>query len=137
MPDLTPYDRYILARALVGLSWDGVLMPELPPSAIAVGRRLYIQTSWRSSVSQPKYMQITGGNSSGLYSADDLPHHKVALFCEGEFDVLIARQEVGKWIYSVSVGSASNRLSVHWQSELSAVHEWLAVVITISGVFSG
>jgi hypothetical protein len=64
-------------------------------------------------------VQIAGGSSHGLYGADYLPYHQTALFCEGEFDILIARQEIGKWVCPVSLGSASNRLSARWQSELS------------------
>lgn len=73
----------------------------------------------RRATGFPKYVQIAGGSSHGLYGADCLPYHQLALFCEGEFDVLIARQEVGKWICPVSLGSASNRLPVRWQAELS------------------
>jgi len=74
----------------------------------------------RRATGFPKYVQIAGGSSHGLYGADYLPYHQIALFCEGEFDVLIARQEVGKWLCSVSLGSASNRLTARWQAELSA-----------------
>lgn len=73
----------------------------------------------RRATGFPKYVQIAGGSSHGLYGADYLPYHQSALFCEGEFDVLIARQEVGKWICPVSLGSASNRLPARWYSELS------------------
>jgi DNA primase len=73
----------------------------------------------RRATGFPKYVQIAGGSSHGLYGADCLPYHQLALFCEGEFDVLIARQEVGKWICPVSLGSASNRLPARWQAELS------------------
>lgn len=73
----------------------------------------------RRATGFPKYVQVAGGSSHGLYGADYLPYHQTALFCEGEFDVLIARQEVGKWICPVSLGSASNRLPARWQAELS------------------
>jgi DNA primase len=73
----------------------------------------------RRATGFPKYVQIAGGSSHGLYGADYLPYHRLALFCEGEFDVLIARQEVGKWLCPVSLGSASNRLPTRWHSELS------------------
>lgn len=74
----------------------------------------------RRATGFPKYVQIAGGSSHGLYGADYLPYHQTALFCEGEFDVLIARQEVGKWVCPVSLGSASNRLPARWYAELSA-----------------
>jgi hypothetical protein len=73
----------------------------------------------RRAAGFPKYVQIAGCSSHGLYGANCLPYHQMALFCEGEFDVLIARQEVGKWICPVSLGSASNRLPARWQVELS------------------
>ena len=73
----------------------------------------------RRATGFPKYVQIAGGSSHGLYGADYLSYHQMALFCEGEFDVLIARQEVGKWLCPISLGSASNRLPARWQAELS------------------
>ncbi len=73
----------------------------------------------RRATGFPKYVQIAGGSSHGLYGVDYLPYHQTALFCEGEFDVLIARQEVGKWVCPVSLGSASNRLPARWQADLS------------------
>ena len=73
----------------------------------------------RRATGFPKYVQIAGGSSHGLYGADYLRYHQTALFCEGEFDVLVARQEVGKWLCPVSLGSASNRLPARWQAELS------------------
>jgi DNA primase len=79
----------------------------------------------RRATGFPKYVQIAGGSSYGLYGADYLPYHRLALFCEGEFDVLIARQEVGKWLCPVSLGSASNRLSARWHAELSGIRNIL------------
>jgi hypothetical protein len=73
----------------------------------------------RRATGFPKYVQVAGGSSHGLYGADYLTYHQTALFCEGEFDVLVARQEVGKWLCPVSLGSASNRLPARWQAELS------------------
>ena len=79
----------------------------------------------RRATGFPKYMQVAGGSSHGLYGADYLPYHQTALFCEGEFDVLIARQEVGKWLCPVSLGSASSRLPARWQAELSGIRNIL------------
>lgn len=71
----------------------------------------------RASVEQ-RYVQFAGGSANGLYNADSLSNHNVAIFCEGEFDTLILQQESGKLVSPVTLGSATNRLSVRWLSEL-------------------
>lgn len=71
----------------------------------------------RASTNQ-RYVQIAGGSINGLYNADSLSNNNIAIFCEGEFDTLILQQEAGKLISSVTLGSATNRLSVRWLSEL-------------------
>jgi len=72
----------------------------------------------RRAVGEPKYAQIAGGSSHGLYNADALDDRSAALICEGEFDTLIAQQEAGELIAAVSLGSASAPLSIRWYSEL-------------------
>lgn len=68
-----------------------------------------------------KYQQIAGGSSSGLYRGDTLEGAKVALFCEGEFDALVAHQEASDLVAAVSLGSASNTLSDRWIIDLVTV----------------
>ncbi len=66
----------------------------------------------------PKYVQIAGGSSGGLYHADVLKGAKAVLFCEGEFDTLLAHQEAESLISAVTLGSAGNRLNRRWLADL-------------------
>lgn len=76
----------------------------------------------RRAYGTPKYQQVKGGNASGLYGADQLAAHNIALFCEGEFDALLAQQEAGKLIAVVTLSSATGSLSPRWYAELSHCH---------------
>jgi DNA primase len=69
----------------------------------------------------PKYVQIAGGSSGGLYHADVLKGAKAVLFCEGEFDTLLAHQEAEDLVSAVTLGSAVNRLSRRWLADLVTV----------------
>jgi DNA primase len=69
----------------------------------------------------PKYVQIAGGSSGGLYQADVLKGAKAVLFCEGEFDTLLAHQEAQDLVSAVTLGSAANRLSRRWLADLVSV----------------
>ncbi len=68
------------------------------------------ETLWavkvRRESGQPKYEQIPGGSSHGLYRGDALEDARVALFTEGEFDALVAHQEAERLVSAVSLGSA-------------------------------
>lgn len=66
----------------------------------------------------PKYVQIAGGSTHGLYNADALYQHTTALFCEGEFDALLVAQESGEWVAPVTLGSATARLTARWYGML-------------------
>jgi len=83
------------------------------------------ETLWavkvRRAAGQPKYAQIAGGSSSGLYRGDALPGAKAVLFCEGEFDALIAHQEAEPLVTAVSLGSAGTNLSDQWIGDLVTV----------------
>ena len=83
------------------------------------------ETLWavkvRRAAGQPKYAQIAGGSSGGLYRGDALDGAPAALFCEGEFDALLAHQEAAPLVAAVTLGSASRRLSDRWLLELVTV----------------
>ncbi|TVR25025.1 MAG: hypothetical protein EA396_00300 [Anaerolineaceae bacterium] len=66
----------------------------------------------------PKYVQIAGGSTHGLYNADSLYEHTVALFCEGEFDALLVAQQAGELVAPVTLGSATARLTARWYGML-------------------
>ena len=72
----------------------------------------------RRAAGFPKYVQIAGGSDGGLYRADGLKGAKVVLFCEGEFDTLLAHQEAEALATAVTLGSASSRLSRRWLADL-------------------
>ncbi len=75
----------------------------------------------RRAAGFPKYVQIAGGSNGGLYRADGLKGAQAALFCEGEFDTLLAHQEAEPLISAVTLGSAGNRLHRCWLAELVSV----------------
>ena len=72
----------------------------------------------RRAYGDPKYVQIAGGSSHGLYNADRLHTNQVALFCEGEFDTLLVQQEASCLVSPVTLGSAAARLTARWYGEL-------------------
>lgn len=72
----------------------------------------------RRACGLPKYVQIAGGSTHGLYNADALYQHTTALFCEGEFDALLVAQEAGELVAPVTLGSAATRLTARWYGML-------------------
>lgn len=79
----------------------------------------------RRASGTPKYLQIAGGSSHGLYNADCLKENSTALFCEGEFDALLAQQEAGDLVSAVTLGSATARLTARWYCQLVGHHTLL------------
>lgn len=76
----------------------------------------------RRAYGTPKYQQIKGGNVNGLYGADGLAAREIAIFCEGEFDALLTRQEAGELAATVTLSSATAILSSRWYTELTHCH---------------
>jgi DNA primase len=74
----------------------------------------------RRSAPPPKYTQVAGGSAGGLYGADSLAGHRVALFLEGEFDALLASQAAGDLVAVVTLGSTVNTLHWRWYAALTA-----------------
>jgi hypothetical protein len=83
------------------------------------------ETLWavkvRRESGQPKYVQIPGGSTGGLYRGDVLEGARAVLFAEGEFDALIAHQEAGALVSPVSLGSAAATLNDGWLLDLVTV----------------
>jgi len=83
------------------------------------------ETLWavkvRRAAGQPKYVQIAEGSSGGLYRGDALDGAKAMLFCEGEFDALVAHQEADWLVSAVTLGSAVQSLSACWVLPLVSV----------------
>lgn len=66
----------------------------------------------------PKYLYVRGSKTSGLYNGDALIDGGTVLIVEGEFDALLAQQELGKQVVVVTIGSAANRLPLRWLERL-------------------
>ncbi len=56
---------------------------------------------------QQKYQCVRGSRTAAIFNADNL-QDSMALFCEGEFDCMIAHQEIFAEIPAVTFGSATN-----------------------------
>ena len=73
-------------RTIAGLSVPcGITIPWLTD-----GAEMLWAVKVRRAGGFPKYVQIKGSSSGGLYQADGLHSARAALFCEGEFDTLLA-----------------------------------------------
>jgi len=83
------------------------------------------ETLWvvkvRRANDEPKYAQIADGSSGGLYNGDALPGARAVLFCEGEFDALLAHQEADGIVAAVTLGSAASTLNDRWALDLLTV----------------
>lgn len=66
----------------------------------------------------PKYLYVRGSKASALYNGDKLEDDCLALVVEGEFDALLAQQELGKQVVVVTLGSAANHLPARWLARL-------------------
>src|SRR5690606_2390893 len=62
----------------------------------------------------PKYLQIAGGSTRGLYGADLIRPEQPVFMVEGELDALIGQQVLGHTISVVTTGSASYPLRQRW-----------------------
>jgi hypothetical protein len=68
--------------------------------------------------SLPKYLYVRGSKASALYNGDALEEGCNVLIVEGEFDALLAQQELGKQVVVVTAGSAANPLPRRWLDRL-------------------
>lgn len=104
-------------RTVAGMSVPcGITIPWLTN-----GEEILWAVKVRRASGSPKYVQIADGSQGGLYQADQLKGARAALFCEGEFDALLAQQEGEPLVAAVTVGSASSRLNRRWLGELVSV----------------
>lgn len=55
-----------------------------------------------------KYRGVKGNRTAAIFGADDLPGASMALFCEGEFDCMIAFQDLNGHPPAVTFGAADN-----------------------------
>lgn len=69
----------------------------------------------------PKYLYVRGSKTGGLYNGNAVIEGCTVLIVEGEFDALLAQQELGQHAVVVTVGSAANRLPLRWLERLRTV----------------
>jgi len=60
----------------------------------------------------PKYINIRGSKSSALYLADFIAKDQPTIFCEGEFDALLLKQEIKDLASVITLGAAGNNLNL-------------------------
>ena len=60
----------------------------------------------------PKYINVRGGKSCALYGADFITNGRPAIFCEGELDALLLKQEIKELASVITLGAASNDLNL-------------------------
>lgn len=85
---------------------QGVLIPGIIASKVwyLKIRPLYLRVD-------QKYKHVRGGRQA-LYLADTLVEDRPAVFCEGEFDALLLRQEIGDLASVITLASAANDLNL-------------------------
>ena len=59
---------------------------------------------WRP---EAKYLAVKGGQGKALFGADDLRGDRPLVLCEGEFDAILAWQEIGDLVDVATLGGAS------------------------------
>jgi len=64
-----------------------------------------------------KYMHVKGG-TDGMFGADTLAGHDVAVICEGEFDAMLLHAHAGDLVGIVTLGSASSKDVDPWLPHL-------------------
>lgn len=74
---------------------------------IVRGRLWYVKI--RRPSGQPKYRCIKGSHPAAVFNAEALESSKMALFVEGEFDCMLAWQEIGDLVPVATVGSSTNK----------------------------
>lgn len=63
---------------------------------------------FRQPIGEPKYILLKGSKPATIFNGDDLVNDYPALFVEGEFDCMIAWQEMNELLPIATLGSATN-----------------------------
>jgi DNA primase len=75
------------------------------------------KVNFRRFERQPKYIQLRGSQTNGLFGADSLSGKPIIFLVEGEFDALLLTQLAGDLVGVGTLGSASSRkLDERWIS---------------------
>lgn len=74
----------------------------------------------RRPAGSPKYYWIPGGEALAMYGADNVSAAKPVALFEGEFDAMLAWQEVGDSVTPVATGSTQGCRRIRWLARLAA-----------------
>jgi len=107
---------YLKVRCIVGNLAEAL---RRPPEVL---KERDEQTGKVMSRLSPKYLQLRGGKLGTLFNADALTADKTVVITEGEFDAMLAQQELGETVAVVTIGSASNGIPARWQPILKNAH---------------
>ena len=107
---------YLKVRCIVGNLADAL---QRPPEVL---RERDEQTGKVTRRLSPKYLQLRSGKLGTLFNADALDTGKTIVITEGEFDAMLAQQQLGEEVAVVTVGSASNGIPARWQPMLKNAH---------------
>jgi hypothetical protein len=66
----------------------------------------------------PKYIHFKASKTGIAYNGEHALAERDVLIVEGEFDCLLAQQELGESVVVMTLGSASSRLASEWQERL-------------------
>ena len=87
--------------------WPGILIP-----CIVAGRVWYIKIRSLATDPQHRYLSVKGSKTNALFNASDVNAAAPCVICEGEFNTMIAWQELQDVAAFVSPGAAKNRLDL-------------------------
>jgi DNA primase len=103
------------------------LLPGDPVKCQGCGERALARQPCPRCETVNKYRGVKGNRTAAIFGVDELPGADMALFVEGEFDALIAWQEVKDVIAVCTLGSAGTRLDLAtWGPYLLPVEHILA-----------
>ncbi|MBK8021107.1 MAG: toprim domain-containing protein [Chloroflexi bacterium] len=98
----------------------GVVIPCTVGGALGAVHIRTLPDVVRTAEDLPKYLYVRGSKTGGMYNGDALVEGCTVLMVEGEFDALLAQQELGEQAVVVTLGSAANRLPQQWLARLQA-----------------
>jgi len=95
---------YSTGQNIAGL-WvaRGIVIP-----CSVLGRAWYLKIRLPAANGGQKYTGVKGSKPAAIFNGDSLYGSEIALFCEGEFDCMIAHQELNDVIPAATLGSATN-----------------------------
>jgi len=110
-----------------GIKIDDLWVPKgITIPAITAGEIWYIKIRLPAKPGEAKYTQVKGSRPA-IYNGDWLRGSDIALFCEGEFDCMIAHQELNQYLPCATLGSATTTPDlVIWYSYITPLKKILA-----------